>query len=94
MGRQKSQIEEVAREIAHVSSALQDLYATLGEYALHHNQTAITDETKSLYNNFITLVHQSDSLQTRITTLRDLHTSILDGNNRVKEIKKREKNSC
>ena len=33
MGRQKSQIEEVAREIAHVSSALQDLYATLGEYA-------------------------------------------------------------
>ncbi len=47
MGRQKSQIEEVAREIAHVSSALQDLYATLGEYALHHNQTAITDETKA-----------------------------------------------
>jgi hypothetical protein len=91
MGRQKSQIEEVAREIAHVSSALQDLYATLGEYALHHNQTAITDETKSLYNNFITLVHQSDSLQTRITTLRDLHTSILDGNNRVKEIKKEKK---
>ena len=91
MGRQKSQIEEVAREIAQVSFALQDLYATLGEYALHQNSTAITDETKSIYNNFISLVNQSDSLQTRITTLRDLHTSILDGNNRVKEIEKEKK---
>ncbi len=91
MGRQMSQIEEVAREIAHVSSALQDLYASLGEYALQHTQTAITQETQTLYEKFITLVEQSDALQTRITTLKDLHTSILDGNNRVKEIEKEKK---
>ena len=91
MGRQMSQIEEVAREIALVSSALQDLYADLGEHALQQPQYVPTDQSTTLYKNFIVLVEQSDSLQTRITTLKDLHKSILDGNNRVKEIDKEKK---
>lgn len=91
MGRQMNQIEEVAREISHVSSALQDLYASLGESALGHHIQVSSLESTTLYDNFICLVDQSDALQTRITTLKDLHESILDGKNRVKEIEQEKK---
>ncbi|NCB01143.1 MAG: hypothetical protein EOM67_03120 [Spirochaetia bacterium] len=87
MGRQMMQIEEIAREIEHVSSDLQDLYATLGEYAISHSNLLIeTVESKNLYQKFISIADQSDSLKTRIKRLKELHNSILDGKNRVKEI--------
>ncbi len=91
MSRQINQIEEVAREINHVSSALQDLYASLGEWAINHHIDAANLESTTLYDNFTNLVSQSDALQTRIKTLKDLHNSILDGKNRVKEIEKEKK---
>ncbi len=91
MGRQMIQIEEIAREIEHVSSDLQGLYASLAEYARFYPQLAENADTFALYQKFVYLVEQSDSLTTKITMLKNLHDSILDGSNRVKEIEKDKK---
>ncbi len=92
MARQQSQIEEVEKQVTDVSKVLQHLYAQLGELALPIDTYTITNEAKSLFNNFSLSVDASNSIKAKLSKFTDISASFKNNSHRLKELAAQKKN--
>ncbi|MDD4219427.1 MAG: hypothetical protein PHR10_04515 [Sphaerochaetaceae bacterium] len=88
MGRQRSQIEVVERQIAVVDHDMEVLSAELGLHVLQLRQPVVSGDSAPAYKKLATEKSILDDLDARILHLQQLGQSLLDANVRINQLRK------
>lgn len=88
MGRQRSQIEVVERQIAVVDHDMEVLSAELGLHVLQLRQPVVSGDSAPAYKNLAKEKSILDDLDARILHLQQLGQSLLDANVRINQLRK------
>ncbi|MGH0053292.1 MAG: hypothetical protein ACQ5SW_07890 [Sphaerochaetaceae bacterium] len=87
MGRQRSRIEVVERQISVVDHDMEVLFAELGMHVLSLRQPFITGDAKQAYQSLLVEKSALDDLDARILHLRQLGQSLQDASSRISKLK-------
>ena len=94
MGRQRSQIEVVERQITVVRHDMEVLLADLGMLILDLPQPVVADGSVDLYHRLAQEKAKLDDCNARIENLKQIEQSLHDAHSRIAQVKESVKEHC